>query len=91
MRDSGGEWMLRKQNPPSASNMGRVWEKQIRSEGTILTSSLKTHGTSLSDESLRTLLIEVDAVVNSSLLTTDLSSDVNSVIPLSPINLLSLK
>ena len=27
MRDSDGEWMLWKQNPPSASNMGGVWER----------------------------------------------------------------
>ena len=27
MRDSVGEWMLWKRNPPSASNMGRVWER----------------------------------------------------------------
>ena len=50
MRDNGVEWMLWKQNPPSASNMGRVWEKKIRSARTILTSFLKTHGTSLNDE-----------------------------------------
>ena len=58
---------------------------------TILTSLLKTYGTSLKDESLRTLLIEVDATVNSRPLTTNLLSDVNSMMPLSPINLLTLK
>ena len=63
MRDSGGEWMLWKLNPPSASNMGGVWERQIRSARTILTSLLKTHGTSLNDKSLRTLLIEVEVIV----------------------------
>ena len=71
--------------------MGGVWERQIRSARTILTSLLKTHGTSLNDKSLHTLLIEVEAVVNSHPLTTDLLSDANSVIPLSPINLLTLK
>ena len=64
MRDSGSEWMLWKLNPPSASNMGGVWERQIRSARTILTSLLKTHGTKLNDESLHTLLIEVEAIVN---------------------------
>ena len=63
MRDNGGEWMLWKRNPPSASNMGGVWERQI-SARTILTSLLKIHGTSLNDESLHTLLIEVKAFVN---------------------------
>ena len=65
--------------------------EQIRSARTILTSLLKTHGTSLNDESLRTLLIEVEAIVNSRPLTTDLLSHVYSMIPLSPTNLLTLK
>ena len=52
---------------------------------------MKTHGTSLNDESLCTLLIEVEAIVNSRPLTTDLLSDANSMMPLSPINLLTLK
>ena len=91
MRDNGGEWMLWKRNPPSSSNMGGVWEKQITSARTILTSLLKTHRTSLNDESLHTLLIEVEAIVNSCPLTTDLLSDANSMIPPSPINLLTLK
>ena len=65
--------------------------EQIRSARTILTSLLKTHGTSLNDESLRTLLIEVEAIANSRPLTTDLLSHVYSMIPLSPTNLLTLK
>ena len=56
--------------------------RQIRSARTILISLLlKTHGTSL---------IEVEATASSHPLTTDLLSDVNSLIPLSPINLLML-
>ena len=87
----GGERILRNRNPPPASNMGGVWERQLRSARTVLISLLKTHGTSLNDESLRTLLIEVEAIVNSSPLTTNLLSDVKGMIPLSPINLLTLK
>ena len=79
MRDKGGQWMLWKRNPPTASNMGGGWEKQIRSGRTTLTSLLKTHGTNLNDESLHTLLIEVEAIANSRLL-----------IPLSSICLLTL-
>ena len=89
MRDNGGEWMPWIM-PPSASKMDGVWERQI-SARTILISLLKTHGTTLNDESLHTLLIEVEALVNSHPLTTDLLSDVNSMIPLSPINQLILK
>ena len=91
MRDNGGEWMLWKRNPPSARNMGGVWGRPIRSARTILTSLLKTHGTSLDDELLCTILNETKAIVNSRPLTTDLLSDVNSMIPLSPIKLLTLK
>ena len=54
-------------------------------------SLLKTYGANLSDESLRTLLVEVEAIVNSRPLTTDLLSGANSLIPLSPINLLTMK
>ena len=83
--------MLWKRNPLAASNMGGVWERQIRSDRKILESLLKTHGANLSDRSLRTLLVEVEAIPNSHPLTTDLQSDVNSLIPLSPINLLTMK
>ena len=71
--------------------MGGVWERQIRSARRFLESLLKTHGASLSDESLQTLLIEAGAIVNSHPLTTDLLSGANSLIPLSPINLLTTK
>ena len=76
---------------PAARNMGRVCERQIRSARKILGSLLKTNGVSLSDESLQTLLVEAEAIVKSRPLTTDLLSDVNSLIPLSPINLLTMK
>ena len=66
-------------------------KRQIRSARLILSSLSKTHGTSPNGESLRTLLIEVAEIVNSRPLTTDLLSDVNSMMPLSPINLLTLK
>ena len=71
--------------------MGRVLERQIKRASSILSSLFKTHGTSLNDELLGTLLIEVEAIVNSSPLTTNLLNDVNSMIPHSPINLLTLK
>ena len=52
---------------------------------------LKTHGASLTDESLQTLLMEVEAIVNSCPLNTDVINDVTSPVPLSPINLLTMK
>lgn len=76
MRGNSGEWMLWGKNPPSASNMGGLWERQIRSVRNISFSLSKTHGTSLSDVSLHISLIEGRAVVNSRPLTTNLSNDI---------------
>ena len=70
--------------------MGGVWERQIRTASNILNSLLKTHGASLTDESLRILLTEVEAIVDSCPLTTVIN-DVTSLVPLSPINLLTMK
>ena len=91
LEENGGEWIHWKRNPPLSSNMGGVWEPQIRSARAVLNSLLKMYGTSLSDESLHTLLVEVEAVVNSRPLTTDVMNDVTSLAALSPINLLTLK
>ena len=76
LQQHGGEWIWWKRNPPVASNMGGVWERQIRTARNILNSLLKTHGASLTDESLQTLLMEVEAIVNSRPLTTDVINDV---------------
>ena len=89
--NKGGEWIWWKRNIPLASNMGGVWERQISTAPNILNSLLKTHGASLTDESLQTLLTEVEAIVNSRPLTTDVINDVTSPVPLSPINLLTMK
>ena len=91
LEENGGEWIVWRRNPPLASNMGGVWERQIRSARTILNSLLKTHGTQLKEESLETLLIEVEAIINSRPLTTEVINDVTSLVPLSPINLLTMK
>ena len=90
LEENGGEWIHWKRNPPLSSNMGGVWEWQIRSARAVLNSLLKTYGTSLSDKSLQTLLVEVEAVVNSGSLTTVVMNDPTSLAPLSPINLLTL-
>ena len=91
MQDNGGECMSWKKNTLEASNTGGVWQTQIRSAWKILEALLKTHGAILCDESLRTLLVEVEAIVNYRPLTTALLTDVNSLIPLSPINLSTMK
>ena len=50
-----------------------------------------THGRSLNDESLRTLLAETEAVVNSRPLTVDTLGDVQSERPICPSNILTMK
>ena len=53
------DWIKWIRNPSTASHMGGVWERQIRTERSILKALLKTHGRSLNNEALHTLLIEV--------------------------------
>ena len=51
------DWLIPwKKNPPLASHMGGVWERQIRSIRNILSPLLKTYGNALGDESFRTLM-----------------------------------
>ena len=71
--------------------MGGVWERQIRSARGILSSLLKHHGKSLNDESFRTLMVEVESVVNSRPLTVATLSDPTSSLPLTPNQLLTGK
>ena len=87
----GADWITWIKKPPTASHMGKVWEQQIRTARCILNALLKTHGRSLNDEALHTLLIEVEAIVNSRPLTVETTNDVGSYIPLSPSNLLTMK
>ena len=78
-------------NPPAASHIGGVWEQQIRSARNILMSLLGTHGTSLNDESLRKLLAETEAILNSRSLTVETLGDVKSEPLICPSNTLTTK
>ena len=91
LRSKGTDWVKWKNNPPYASHFGGVWERQIRSVREILNGILLSHGSSLNDEALKTLLCEVENVVNSRPLTVDCLSDPQSPKPLSPANLLMNK
>ena len=71
--------------------MGGVWERQIRTSRSILSSLLRTHGSSLDDESFRTLMIETESIINSQPLTDDALSDANSEKPIYPSNILTMK
>ena len=80
-----------KMNVPSASHMGGVWERQIRTVRSVLASLMDQAGSQLDDESLRTLMCEAAAVVNSRPLTVDNLSDPTSLAPLTPNHLLTMK
>ena len=75
-------------NTPTASHTGGVWERQIRTVRRTLAYLLKEFGVRLDDESYRTLVCEVEAIVNSRPLTFASPDDLN---PLSPNNLLTMK
>ena len=91
MMELQGVWISWKRNPPIASNIGGVWEWQIQSASSILSAMLRNHGESLNNESLCTLLVEVEGIINSGPITCESIGDVNSIIPLSPMQLLTSK
>ena len=84
------EWLDWDFNPASASHMGGVWERQIRTVRNVLSSLLMDHGARLNDEALRTLFVEVEAIVNSRPLSVDTLND-ETMEPLSPNSLLTMK
>jgi hypothetical protein len=44
----------------SASHMGGVWERQIRTVRSVLSALLQSNGSQLDDELLRTLMCETE-------------------------------
>ena len=85
------DWVHFRMNPPKASHMGGVWERMIRSARVVLEALMTKHGHQLDDELLRTLLTEVELVINSRPLTYPSMSPVDVVEPLTPNQLLTLK
>ena len=75
-------------NPPSASHHGRVWERCIRSTRKILQAILKEQ--TICDESLATLMCEVEAIMNGRPLT-KVSDDPRDLEALTPNHLLLLQ
>jgi hypothetical protein len=84
------DWLKWDKNTPSASHMGGVWERQIRSVRKILTSLMKSHSEVLNDESFNTLMKEAEGIINSRPLAVENINDPNSSI-LTPNHLLTLK
>ena len=91
MEGIGGDWVKWHKNLPFASHMGEVWERQIHSAHAILPSMIKTHGKSLDDESLLTLMNEVEEILNSQPLTVEMINDLTSFQPLAPAKILTMK
>ena len=81
----GIDWVF---NSPGASHHGGVWERQIRTVRKILASTCQEQR--LSDQSLSTLMCEVESIINSRPLTTT-SDDPNDLDALTPNDLLLLK
>ncbi|XP_071944680.1 uncharacterized protein [Antedon mediterranea] len=75
-------------NPPKASHMGGVWERQIRTIRTIMYSLVRQQ--TLDDESLTTLMCVIENIVNSRPIT-KLSDDPSDDQPLTPNHLLLLR
>ena len=58
------DWIDFKMNVPEASHMGGAWERQIRTVRNVLASLLTQHTTQLDDQTLRTFMVEAEAIVN---------------------------
>ena len=75
-------------NPPYGSRFGGIWERCIQTARKILQALLREQVTD--DESLSTIMCEVESIINSRPITV-VSSDPNDLEPLTPNRLLLLK
>ena len=75
-------------NVPHASHMGGSWEHQIRTVRGMISGLLDSHVEQLDDESLRTFMVEAEAIINSRPLSLSFSSHPE---PLTPNHLLTMK
>lgn len=78
-------------NAPHASHAGGVWERQIRTVRSVLDATLLLSPGRLNDASLRTFFYETMAIVNSRPLTVDTLNTPNSLEPLTPNHLVTMK
>lgn len=81
------DWFVFKMNVPSASHMGGVWERQIRSVRNVLATPLQANGSQLNEEALSTFMCEAEAIVNSRPLTVDSLNDPTPLNPLTPLTM----
>lgn len=88
LKELGCEFIM---NTPASSYMGGIWERQIRTIRSVLTSILEQSAKQLDCSSLRMFLYEVMEVVNSRPLTTDHLNDSSIPEPLTPNHILTMK
>ncbi|KAK3746502.1 hypothetical protein QZH41_001765 [Actinostola sp. cb2023] len=91
MLKSNCDWIEFKFNVPSASHMGGVWERQIRTVRSVLSAILQKNGAQLNDEALRTFMCEAEAVVNSRPLTAENITSPDFLEALTPNHFLTMK
>ena len=84
MQQKNIEWIF---HPPTASNFGGIWEREIRTVKKVLNALLLEQRIKLSDDNLSTLMCEVEAIMNQRPLTT-VSDDPLDPQPLTPNDLL---
>lgn len=85
MQRKGITWIF---NSPAASHQGGVWERQIHTVQRILGALVKEQ--TLSDDSLHTLMCEVESIINDRPITSP-SDDPCDIEPLTPNHLLLIK
>ena len=85
------DWIEFQTNVSSASHMGGIWERQIRTVRNVLNALLDDHGTQLDEESLRRFMCETKSIVNRRPLTTGNLASPNGMEPLTPNHLLTIK
>ncbi|XP_034052757.1 uncharacterized protein LOC117533237 [Gymnodraco acuticeps] len=78
-------------NVPSASHMGGVWERQIRTIRSILTVMLDKSASRLDTTTLRTFLYETMAIINSRPLSVEHLHDPTGPEPLTPNHIITMK
>ena len=85
MIDKGVEWIF---HPPHASHKSGIWERQIRSTRKVLAGLLR--GQKLCEETLVTLMCEVESILNNRPIT-QVSDELNDLKVLKPSHLLLLR
>ena len=76
-------------NPPTASHMGGLWERSIRTIRRILLAVMPNKGRGIDFDGLTTVFCEVEAVVNSRSLT-EMRLEIDKDLPLTPNHLLRI-